>query len=42
MSDSIDELVDWQMSNTPVEQVWTCPDCGMNWTEPPTSCPCGD
>lgn len=40
--DPIDELVDWQMSNPPLEDGWTCPDCGMNWTSPPNPCPCGD
>lgn len=40
--DQVDELVDWQMSNTPVEARWSCPECGMNWTEPPDPCPCGD
>lgn len=39
--DPIDELVDWQMGNAPMADGWSCPDCGMNWTEPPTRCPCG-
>lgn len=42
MSDDIDQLVDWQLNTPPVDDHWTCPDCGMNWTEQPTSCPCGD
>lgn len=40
LDDDIDKLVDWQLSNPPMSEVWTCPDCGMNWTEQRTPCPC--
>lgn len=39
--DPIDELVDWQLNKPPTDEGWSCPDCGMNWVHPPTSCPCG-
>lgn len=39
MSDSIDELVDWQLGKSPVNTLRVCVVCGNRWTIPTTSCP---
>ena len=41
-NDAIDDLVDWQLRNPPKDTTWSCPECGMKWTERPDRCPCDE